>query len=148
MCCRSIDKLLIPNVYSILRMFFLSRHILTMDRVLRPIRVQYQRRGRATRPGTLLSKQIPIQTIQWDESRPRFLEADTVEADAGCRQKHEAGCFADKGGAGMPPARMMASLRSFIDGTFSVAVILGKRGDVLVDRQNRRGAKVWISAQF
>ena len=51
----------------------------TIDRILRPIRVQYQGRGRsATKPGTLLRNQIPIQTNQWDESRPGFLEADTV----------------------------------------------------------------------
>jgi len=51
----------------------------TIDRLLRPVRVQYQGRGRsATKPGTLLRNQIPIQTNQWDESRPGFLEADTV----------------------------------------------------------------------
>ena len=51
----------------------------TIDRLLRPIRVQYQGRGRSTtKPGTLLRNQIPIQTNQWDESRPGFLEADTV----------------------------------------------------------------------
>jgi hypothetical protein len=31
-----------------------------------------------TKPGTLLRKQILINTNQWDESRPGFLEADTV----------------------------------------------------------------------
>lgn len=36
-------------------------------------------RGRnSTKPGALLRKQIPIKTNQWDESRPWFLEADTV----------------------------------------------------------------------
>lgn len=51
----------------------------TIDRLLRPIRVQYQGRGRSTtKPGTLLRKQIPIQTNQWNESRPGFIEADTV----------------------------------------------------------------------
>ena len=51
----------------------------TMDRILKPIRVQYKGRGRSTtKPGTLLRKQIPIKTNQWDESRPGFLEADTV----------------------------------------------------------------------
>src|SRR5208337_4542570 len=45
----------------------------------RPIRIQYKKRGRTTtKPGTLLRKQIPIKTNQWDESRPGFLEADTV----------------------------------------------------------------------
>jgi hypothetical protein len=36
-------------------------------------------RGRTTtKPGTLIRKHIPIKTNQWDESRPGFLEADTV----------------------------------------------------------------------
>ena len=51
----------------------------TIDRLLRPTRIHYKKRGRATtKPGTLLRKQIPIKTNQWDESRPGFLEADTV----------------------------------------------------------------------
>jgi len=42
-------------------------------------RIQHRKRGRSTtKPGTLLKRQIPIQTNQWDESRPGFLEADTV----------------------------------------------------------------------
>lgn len=51
----------------------------TMDRLLRPIRRTYKTRGLSTtRPGSLLRKQIPIKTNQWDERRPGFLEADTV----------------------------------------------------------------------
>lgn len=51
----------------------------TIDRLLKPTRVKYRGRGRATtKPGTLLRKQIPIKTGQWDETRPGFLEADTV----------------------------------------------------------------------
>lgn len=51
----------------------------TIDRILAPTRIQYKKRGRSTtKPGTLLRKQIPIKTNQWDESRPGFLEADTV----------------------------------------------------------------------
>jgi hypothetical protein len=51
----------------------------TIDRLLKPIRINYTKRGRSsTKPGTLLRKQIPIKTSQWDESRPGFLEADTV----------------------------------------------------------------------
>ena len=51
----------------------------TIDRILKPVRIQYPKRGRSTtKPGTLLRKQIPINTNQWDESRPGFLEADTV----------------------------------------------------------------------
>lgn len=51
----------------------------TIDRLLKPARAKYKKRGRATtKPGTLLRKQIPIKTNQWDETRPGFLEADTV----------------------------------------------------------------------
>jgi hypothetical protein len=51
----------------------------TIDRILAPVRIEYQSHGRTTtKPGTLLRKQIPINTNQWDESRPGFLEADTV----------------------------------------------------------------------
>jgi hypothetical protein len=51
----------------------------TIDRILKPVRIHYQKRGKSTtKPGTLLRKQIPINTNQWDESRPGFLEADTV----------------------------------------------------------------------
>ena len=51
----------------------------TIDRLLEPARVKYRGRGRTTtKPGTLLRKQIPIRTNQWDESRPGFLEADTL----------------------------------------------------------------------
>ena len=51
----------------------------TLNRLLQPVRIQYNKRGRATtKPGTLLRKQIPLKTNQWDETRPGFLEADTV----------------------------------------------------------------------
>jgi len=51
----------------------------TIDRILKPIRIKYTKRGRSTtKPGTLLRKSIPIKTNQWDETRPGFLEADTV----------------------------------------------------------------------
>lgn len=51
----------------------------TIDRILKPVRIEYTKRGRSTtKPGTLLRKQIPINTNQWDESQPGFLEADTV----------------------------------------------------------------------
>lgn len=48
----------------------------TLDRLLRPARVQHRRRA-ATRPGTLLRQQIAIRT-EWDENAPGFLEVDTV----------------------------------------------------------------------
>ena len=51
----------------------------TIDRLLQPVRLKYKTHGRSTtKPGTLLKKHIPIKTNQWDESRPGFVEADTV----------------------------------------------------------------------
>jgi hypothetical protein len=51
----------------------------SIDRMLKPVRAEYTKCGRATtKPGTLLRKHIPVKTNQWDESRPGFLEADTV----------------------------------------------------------------------
>lgn len=51
----------------------------SIDRALKPTRIKMNHRGRSTtKPGALLKKQIPIKTNQWDESRPGFLEADTV----------------------------------------------------------------------
>jgi hypothetical protein len=51
----------------------------TLDRLLVSTRLEHQGRGRTTtKPGTLLRRQVPIKTGQWDESRPGFLEADTV----------------------------------------------------------------------
>ena len=51
----------------------------TLDRLFKSIRPKYRKRGRSTtKPGTLLRKQIPIKTDQWDEFRPGFVESDTV----------------------------------------------------------------------
>ena len=51
----------------------------TIDRLLKPARMEYKRHGRSTtKPGTLLRRQIPVKVNQWDETRPGFLEADTV----------------------------------------------------------------------
>jgi hypothetical protein len=59
----------------------------TIDRILKPVRIQYQKRGKSTtKPGTLQRKQIPISTNQWDESRPGFLEADIVAHCGGSLQ--------------------------------------------------------------
>ncbi|MBI3324164.1 MAG: integrase [Candidatus Omnitrophica bacterium] len=51
----------------------------TIDRVLCTQRLRVvRRRQTSTKPGRLLRHQIPIGTHQWDETRPGFLEADTV----------------------------------------------------------------------
>jgi hypothetical protein len=48
----------------------------TLDRLLRPARVEHRRRA-STRPGSLLRQQIPIRT-EWTEQVPGYLEMDTV----------------------------------------------------------------------
>jgi len=58
----------------------------TIDRLMAPMRRRFDKLGLATtKPGSILKKQIPIRTGQWDETRPGFLsqrdpfgEADTV----------------------------------------------------------------------
>jgi len=51
----------------------------SIDRALRPVRCLYRGKGRsATKPGLLLKHHIPIQTDQWNEKRPGFLETDTL----------------------------------------------------------------------
>ena len=63
----------------------------TIDRLLQPVRSAYRGRGRSTtKPGTLLRRHIPVMVNQWNESRPGYLEADTV---AHCGQSM-AGMFA------------------------------------------------------
>lgn len=57
----------------------------TIDRLLRGERQKYQLKGRsATRPGSLLKRQIPMRTFsEWDECSPGFGEIDLVAHDGG-----------------------------------------------------------------
>ena len=51
----------------------------TIDRLLKPNKVKYKRKGLSgTKPGSLLKNQIPIRTSNWDITKPGFCEADTV----------------------------------------------------------------------
>lgn len=51
----------------------------TLDRLLKPIKVNHKGRGiSGTKPGSILKNQIPIKTNQWEETKPGFMEADTV----------------------------------------------------------------------
>lgn len=51
----------------------------TIDRLLKRLKSKYKKFGLSTtKPGSLLKKQVPIKLNQWDESRPGFIEADTV----------------------------------------------------------------------
>ena len=51
----------------------------TIKRLLRKHKSKYKKFGLSTtKPGSLLKKQVPIKLNQWDESKPGFIEADTV----------------------------------------------------------------------
>ena len=58
------------------RQALLGASAATLDRLLKPLRVEHRRRG-ATRPGTLLRREIPIRT-DWAEHQAGYLEMDTV----------------------------------------------------------------------
>jgi len=51
----------------------------SIDRCLRPIRLQTPHGLSTTKPGSLLKKLIPVRTFtEWDQERPGFLEIDLV----------------------------------------------------------------------
>ncbi len=51
----------------------------TIDRLMVPTRSKFNKLGLATtKPGAIIKKHIPVKTNQWDETRPGFIEADTV----------------------------------------------------------------------
>ena len=51
----------------------------TIDRLLKKFRMRYGKRGLSTtKPGSMIKELVPIKTNQWNETRPGFIEADTV----------------------------------------------------------------------
>jgi len=51
----------------------------TIDRLMAPMRSRSSKHGFSmTKPGSILKKQIPLTANQWDQSKPGFIEADTV----------------------------------------------------------------------
>lgn len=51
----------------------------TIERIMAKHKPAFTKRGLATtKPGSIIKKQIPVKTKQWDETIPGFLEADTV----------------------------------------------------------------------
>jgi hypothetical protein len=51
----------------------------TIDRLMRPQRARFGKLGLpTTKPGSLIKRHIPVKTMQWDETIPGFMEADTV----------------------------------------------------------------------
>ncbi len=62
-----------------LRLKVLQISSATLDRLLKPIKVNFPGRGiSGTKPGSIIKNQIPIKTNQWEETKPGFMEADTV----------------------------------------------------------------------
>lgn len=56
----------------------LSASHATLDRLLRPVRVEHRRGPGGTRPGRLLRQHIPIAGVVWDQKEAGYLEFDTV----------------------------------------------------------------------
>jgi hypothetical protein len=51
----------------------------TIDRLMKPMRSRFHKLGLATtKPGSILTKHIPVKVGQWEESIPGYLEADTL----------------------------------------------------------------------
>jgi len=65
------------SVSSSVREQLLAASARTLDRLLRPLRIQ-ARRPSLTRPGSLLRQQIPIRGSVWEDNKPGWLEVDTV----------------------------------------------------------------------
>ena len=74
----------------------------TIDRLRSPVRAKARPKGRGgTKPGRWLKNQIPVQTDQWDEHRPGFMEARHGGALLGTvkklRHARICGCAPSKG---------------------------------------------------
>lgn len=51
----------------------------SIDRLLKHTRIQLAHKGRSgTKPGTLIKQHIPIKVEHWDDTKPGFMETDTV----------------------------------------------------------------------
>jgi hypothetical protein len=55
----------------------------TLDRLLRPCRIEQGKGRSGTRPGTMLRQTIPIRGGSWQENQPGWTEADTVSLCGG-----------------------------------------------------------------
>jgi len=88
LACAKRLKAMIPLFLPHYKKYILSKEIkekllkispATMDRLMAPTRNKFAKRGLATtKPGSIIKKQIPIKTNQWNETIPGFIEADTV----------------------------------------------------------------------
>ncbi len=88
LACAKRLKAMIPLFLPHYKKYILSKEIkekllkispATIDRLMAPSRAKFTKKGLATtKPGSIIKKQIPIKTNQWDETIPGFIEADTV----------------------------------------------------------------------
>ena len=73
------EKFMNHNLTEHHKLQLLSMSRSTIDRLMIPVRSHYHKLGLSTtKPGSILKSHIPIKTGQWDETRPGYLEADTV----------------------------------------------------------------------
>jgi hypothetical protein len=88
LACAKRLKAMIPLFLPHYKNYILSKEIkqkllkispATIDRLMAPSRAKFIKKGLATtKPGSIIKKQIPIKTNQWNETIPGFIEADTV----------------------------------------------------------------------
>jgi len=88
LACAKRLKAMIPLFLPHYKKYILSKEIkekllkispATIDRLMAPSRAKFTKKGLATtKPGSIIKKQIPIKTNQWNETIPGFIEADTV----------------------------------------------------------------------
>ena len=88
LACAKRLKAMIPLFLPHYKKYILSKEIkekllkispATIDRLMAPTRNKFAKKGLATtKPGSIIKKQIPIKTNQWNETIPGFIEADTV----------------------------------------------------------------------
>ena len=88
LACAKRLKAMIPLFLPHYKKYILSKEIkekllkispATIDRLMAPSRAKFAKKGLATtKPGSIIKKQIPIKTNQWNETVPGFIEADTV----------------------------------------------------------------------
>ncbi len=88
LACAKRLKAMIPLFLPHYKKYILSKEIkqkllkvspATIDRLMAPSRAKFTKKGLATtKPGSIIKKQIPIKTNQWNETMPGFIEADTV----------------------------------------------------------------------
>jgi len=88
LACAKRLKAMIPLFLPHYKKYILSKEIkekllkispATIDRLMATTRNKFAKKGLATtKPGSIIKKQIPIKTNQWNETIPGFIEADTV----------------------------------------------------------------------